>query len=87
MTFEELEQSVRELRDNQAVQGQLLHRVGSNLDRLEGMVEQNSRAIGQLADGMALLQSAMKGLVQTVEGLTVTVERFIRGMEGDGHRS
>jgi hypothetical protein len=87
MTFqEEMERSLKELRDHQVVQGQLLHRVESNLDRLEGMVEQNTVAIGGLADSMALLQSAMKGLVQTVEGLSGTVERFIRGMEGDGRR-
>ncbi len=93
MTFDEMEQSIKELRDNQVVQGQLLQRVVTNLDRLEGMVEQNTLAIEQntlaiekLAGGMALMQSAMTGLVQTVEGLSVTVERFIKGLEGDGHR-
>ncbi|MGH9455286.1 MAG: hypothetical protein ACRD2O_15100 [Terriglobia bacterium] len=85
MTFEEMERSVSEWRDNQVVQGQLLHRTETNLDRLEGVVEQNSHAIGRLADGMVLLQSAMRGLIQTVEGLSATVDRFIRGMEGDGH--
>ena len=92
MTFEELEQSVRGLSDNQVVQGHLLHRVEMNLDRLEenvgrveGIVEQNSKAIGKLADGFVLLQSAMKGMVQSVEGLSATVDRFIRGMERNGH--
>jgi hypothetical protein len=87
-----MEQSVKELRDNQVVQGKILNRVELNLervterlDRLEGMVEQNSLAIGKLADGMTLLQSAMKGLVEAVEGLSITVDRFIRGMEQDGH--
>jgi hypothetical protein len=100
VTFDEMEQSVRELRDNQVVQGEILNRVELNLERvterlgkLEGMVEQNTLAIeqntlaiGKLADGMAVLQSAMKGLVQTVEGLSATVDRFIRGMGGNGHR-
>lgn len=63
-----------------------MHRVETNLDRVEAMIQQNALAIGKLADGMTLLQSAMKGMVQTVEGLSATVERFIRGMEGDGHR-
>ena len=92
MTFEEMEQSVRGLSDNQVVQGHLLHRVEMNLDRLEenvgrveGIVEQNSKAIGKLADGFVLLQSAMKGMVQSVEGLSATVDRFIRGRERNGH--
>jgi len=92
VTFEEMEQSVRGLSDNQVVQGHLLHRVEVNLDRLEenvgrveGIVEQNSKAIGKLADGFVLLQSAMKGMVQSVEGLSATVDRFIRGMERNGH--
>ena len=101
MIFAEVEQSLKELRDNQIVQGQILHRVetnlevlGERLDRLEVVVEQNSlaiarntEAIGKLADGFVLVQSAMKGLVQTVEGLSATVDKFIRGMEGSGHRS
>jgi hypothetical protein len=78
VTFEEMEQSIRGLRDNQVVQGQLLHRVETNLDRLEGVVE-------KLVDGLVLVQSAMKGMVQSVEGLSATVDRFIRGIERDGH--
>jgi len=92
MTYEEMQQSMKDLRDNQLVQGQILHRVESNLervgeklDRLEIVVEQNSHAINKLVDGQVLLTSAMKGLVQTVEGLSATVDRFIRGMEGNGH--
>jgi predicted nucleic acid-binding Zn-ribbon protein len=94
-----MEQSIKGLGDNQVVQGQLLHRVEMNLDRLEqnlhrleeninrteGLVEQNTKAIAKLADGFVLLQSAMKGMVQSVEGLSATVDRFIRGMEHNGH--
>ncbi|HEV2351259.1 MAG TPA: hypothetical protein VG028_15590 [Terriglobia bacterium] len=85
MTYEEMQQSMKDLRDNQLVQGQILHRVETNLDhlgeklgRLEGVVE-------KLADGQVLLTSAMRGLVATVEGLSATVDRFIRVMEGNGH--
>jgi predicted nucleic acid-binding Zn-ribbon protein len=99
VTFDEMELSMKELRDNQVVQGHLLHRVEMNLDRLEeninrleeninrteGLVEQNTKAIAKLADGFVLLQSAMKGMVQSVEGLSATVDRFIRGMEHNGH--
>jgi hypothetical protein len=92
VTLEEMQQSMMELRDNQVVQGQILHRVetnleclGERLDRLEIAVEQNTEAIAKLTNNMALLHSAMKGMVQTVEGLSATVDRFIRGLEGDGH--
>jgi len=85
MTFEEMQQSMKELRDNQIVQGHLLHRVETNLDRLEGnlerleeQTEQNNQAIGKLADGFILLQSAL-------QGLTTAVDRFIRGLGHDGH--
>jgi len=85
-------QSMKEWRDNQVVQGEILHRVESRLDRLELVVEQNSQAmarnteaIGKVLGGMALLQSAMKGMVQTAEGLSATVARFIRGLQGAGH--
>jgi len=87
-----MEQSIKGLRDNQVVQGQLLHSVEINLDRLEGNVEQLAdkldrleRVVEKLADGFVLLQSAMKGMVQSVEGLSATVDRFIRGMEHNGH--
>ena len=79
MTYEEMQQSLKELRDNQVVQGELVFRVEKNLDRLEGMVEANTEAIAKLADGAVLLQSAMKSMVDTVD-------RFIRGMEGNGHK-
>jgi hypothetical protein len=35
VTFDEMEKSVKELHDNQIVQGYFLHRVEANLDRLE----------------------------------------------------
>lgn len=92
MTFEEIQKSTGEVRDNQLVQGYRLGRTEANLDRLEAMVERNelqiernSQAIEKLADGFILLQAAMKGLAERVDGLTATVDRFIRGMEHNGH--
>ncbi len=67
-----MEKSLIALRDNQVVQGQILNRV-------ELAVERNTEATAKLADGMILLQSAMKGLAETMD-------RFIRGLERDGHR-
>jgi methyl-accepting chemotaxis protein len=80
VTPEEMEQSVNELRDNQVVQGQLLHRVEGRFDRIELIVErnalaiqQNTQAIGKLADGMEHLQAAIRAVTQTVEGLVEKV--------------
>ena len=71
VTFEEMEKSLVGLRDNQVVQGEILN-------RLELAVERNSEAIAKLADGFVLLQAAMKGLAETVD-------RFIKGLETNGH--
>jgi hypothetical protein len=70
---------MKELQDNQIVQGYRLGRTESNLDRLEADLHRLEVVTEKLADGFILLQSAMKGL-------TETVERFIRGMEHNGHR-
>jgi hypothetical protein len=78
MTFEEMDKSTGELRDNQMVQGYRLARTETNLDRLETDVQRLEGVVEKLADGFILLQAAMKGL-------TETVERFIRGMEHNGH--
>jgi hypothetical protein len=81
------------LRDNQVVQGEILNRVELALERNTEAIARNSEAIAQnseasarhseaiarLADGFLLLQSAMKGL-------TETVDRFIRGLEHNGNR-
>jgi hypothetical protein len=85
VTFEEMEKSLIALRDNQVVQGEILNRVELALERNTEAIAQNSEAIARnsdaiakLADGFLLLQAAMKGL-------TETVDRFIRGLEPDGH--
>ena len=85
MTFEEMELSIKGLRDNQVVQGHLLHRVETNLDRVETNLDRLEGVVERLAEGFVLLQSAMKGMVQSLEGLSATVDRFIRGIERDGH--
>ena len=85
MTFEEMEKSVKELHDNQIVQGYRLGRTESNLDRLEADLHRLEGVVEKLAEGFILLQSAMKGMVQSVDGLSATVDRFIRGMEHNGH--
>ncbi len=86
MTYEEIEKSLIALRDNQVVQGEMLGRLELVVERNTEAIAQNSEAIaqnteaiGKLTDGFMLLQAAMKGLAETVD-------RFIRGLEGDGHR-
>jgi hypothetical protein len=99
VTFEEMEKSLIALRDNQVVQGEILNRVELALERnTEAIarnseaiarnseaiarnseaIARNSEAIAKLMDGFFLLQAALKGL-------TETVDRFIRGLETDGH--
>ena len=101
MTFEEMEKSARHLHDNQIVQGYRPGRTEATLDRLEAMVERNAlqiernsqqiernaQAIGKLANGFILLQAAMKGMIEGIDGLSATVERFVRSTEHDGHHS
>ncbi|HUI43151.1 MAG TPA: hypothetical protein VL523_14405 [Terriglobia bacterium] len=79
MTPQEMGKSIEELRDNQVVQGYRLGRTESNLDRLEADLHRLEGVVEKIAEGNILLQSAMKGLAETVD-------RFIRGMQGNGHR-
>ena len=92
MTYEEMEKSLVALRDNQVVQGEILNRlelavernseaIARNSDaiaRNSDAIAGNSDAIAKLADGFLLLQAAMKGLAETVD-------RFIKGLETNGH--
>ncbi len=101
MTFEEIEQSLagidkslKGLRDNQEVQGAMLWRTENNLDRLEAALE-------HLADGQASLLAATKNLSEVVashesqsvemraamHALFERMDRFIRGLESNGHKT
>ncbi|MGH9326962.1 MAG: hypothetical protein ACRD2B_09820 [Terriglobia bacterium] len=72
MTQAEIEASLKRITENQVVQGELLH-------RLELAVDRNTEAIAQLAGGMQVMQAAMHRLFEHMD-------RFIQGLEGDGHR-
>ena len=85
MTYEEMEKSLVALRDNQVVQGEVLYRLELAVERNSEATARNSEAtarnsdaIAKLADGFLLLQAAMKGLAETVD-------RFIKGLETNGH--
>ncbi|HEV2379879.1 MAG TPA: hypothetical protein VG206_08810 [Terriglobia bacterium] len=73
MTLAEVEVALSRLTDNQIVQGELL-------GRLERVVERNSQAIERLTDRMDVMQSAMERLFEHMD-------RFVRGLEGNGHRN
>jgi DNA-directed RNA polymerase specialized sigma24 family protein len=71
MTLGEVEVALQRLTENQLVQGELL-------GRLERVVERNTEAIGRLTDRMDVMQSAMERLFEHMD-------RFIRGLESNGH--
>jgi prophage DNA circulation protein len=89
MTPDEMEKSVKELQDNQIVQGYRLARTETNLDRLEAdvhlFVAQLDRlevVVEKLAHGFIDLQSAMMAMVQTVEALSARVDGLSVIVEG-----
>ncbi len=72
MTFEEMERGL-------IVQGELLNRVDQAVARNTEAIARNTEAIGKLADGMLTMQGAMRSLFERMD-------RFIRGLESDGHK-
>lgn len=72
MTLAEVEVALNRLTDNQIVQGELLGRV-------ERVVASNAEAIEHLTDRMDVMQSAMERLFEHMD-------RFIRGLKGNGRR-
>ena len=89
LTLEEMNQAMSQVKDNLVVQGQLLHGLGTNLDRLEADMAASRRdfderiiALVQRADEdreqLRIMQSAMARLFEHMD-------RFIRGLESDGH--
>jgi uncharacterized coiled-coil protein SlyX len=87
MTFEEMERGLKGLEDSATVQGAMMHRLENNLDRLETdlsrlerVVAHNGEAIGKLAGQMLVMQSALERLFERLD-------RFIRGLESDGHKN
>lgn len=76
------------------VQGFMMNRLENNLDRLENdlhlleavvaensaAIARNTESIAKLGDGMIIMQAAMQRLFDHMD-------RFIRGLERDGHES
>ena len=63
----------------QIVHGELLGRVELVVMRNSEAIAGNTEAIARLTDGMQIMQAAMHRLFEHMD-------RFIRGLEGDGHR-
>ncbi len=86
MTFEEMEKSLLPLHDHQVAEGVMLHRVENNLDRLEAMVEKNTQAIEKLAEIAESHESRLQVMQAAMTALFERMDRFIRGLESDGHK-
>ncbi len=96
-----IENSLKGLRDNQEVQGAMLWRMENNLDRLEAAVEQLAHGMTLLQAVMKGLTETVEGLTETVAedreqmrvmqaamtALFERMDRFIRGLESDGHKT
>ena len=80
MTLGEVEVALNRLVDNQVVQGQLLARLEHVVERNAEAIARNTEAIEHLTDRTNVMQSAMERLFEHMD-------RFIRGLEGNGHRS
>ena len=75
--MDEIEVSLKKLTENQVVQGEMLNRLEQVVARNSEAIAHNTEAIGHLADGMQGMQAAMGKLFDHME-------RFIRGLEGNG---
>lgn len=86
MPRSEFDAKIERLADFQVVQGALL-------DRLENVVAGNSDAIAHLSesmhemrDNMRVMQDNMQVMQDAMRALFERMDRFIRGLEGNGHR-
>ena len=98
MTFAEMEVSLKKLAGNQIVQGELLSRLEQTTARNSEAIAQNTEAIGHIAPATAraaevtarLAESAaetngrMDVMQAAMERLFEHIDRFIRGLEGNG---
>ncbi|MGH9445838.1 MAG: hypothetical protein ACRD3O_08945 [Terriglobia bacterium] len=92
MTLAEVEVSLKKLVDNQVVQGEMLGRLERVVAQNTEAIAQNTAAIGHIAQAVASLSDAVAqlndrtSLMQAgMERLFEHMDRFIRGLEGNGH--
>ncbi|MGH9355164.1 MAG: hypothetical protein ACRD10_03455 [Terriglobia bacterium] len=95
-----MEVSLKKLVGNQVVQGELLSRLEQVVARNTEAIAQNTEAIGQvaqatsrvaevtarLAESAAATNGRMDVMQAAMERLFEHIDRFIRGLEGNGHR-
>ncbi len=83
MTFEETERALNQVKDNLIVQGELLNRLDRAMIDSRPDFDERSKALLTIAEKheqrLDLMQSAMHSLFERMD-------RFIRGLESDGHR-
>jgi hypothetical protein len=90
MTFEEMDRAMIQVRDNMVVQRELLHRLETDMvasrrdfDERIGILtriaEDHERRLGDDREQLRKMQAAMEKLFERMD-------RFIRGLESDGHK-
>lgn len=83
MTFEEMERAMTQVKDNLVVQGELLHRLETDMLASRRDFDERIGALLKVAEvdheQLRLMQTAMAQLFERMD-------RFIRGLESDGHK-
>ena len=62
-----------------------VEQLSGDIRALGSMVERTNAAVERLTGDVQIMNSAMIGLVQRMDGLNERIDRFIRGRESNGH--
>ena len=73
------EERLTKLEEAMLVNASLMNRIELNMDRLERKAEEHEDGIAELRQSQSNLNSAMNALFEHMD-------RFIRGMEGNGYK-
>ena len=86
MTLGEVEVALSRLTDNQIVQGELLARLEHVVERNAEAIARNTEAIARNTEAIERLTDRTDVMQSAMERLFEHMDRFIRGLEGNGHR-
>ena len=73
------EERLTKLEEAMLVNASLMNRIELNMDRLERKAEEHEDGIAELRQSQSNLNSAMNALFERMD-------RFIRGLESNGHK-
>lgn len=82
MTFEEMQQGMKEVKDNLIVQGQLLNRLDQSMIESRRDFDERINALLKIAESH---EGQIQELRAAMQSLFAHMDRFIRGLETDGH--